>query len=99
MKERIAQLREDGTRCPNRSSMAICLHRSFSLIPWLSSASSRWDGSSMYQPKGPILAHFSEDQWDEGLPMPNEKIGLFGEFCFPVKDLAVSIAFWTKAWV
>jgi catechol 2,3-dioxygenase-like lactoylglutathione lyase family enzyme len=54
------------------------------------------DGANTYQPDGPILAHFTPDQWAEGLPMPNEKIGLFGEFCFPVKDLDASIAFWQK---
>jgi catechol 2,3-dioxygenase-like lactoylglutathione lyase family enzyme len=97
MEERIAMLREEGVEVPDpQQSEGLPPSVFFSDPDGFSVGIIKADGSSMFQPKGPILAHFTPEQWDEKLPMPNGKIGLFGELCFPVRDLDASIAYWLK---
>jgi predicted lactoylglutathione lyase len=52
-----------------------------------------YDAKDMYQPTKNLRYLTEEDIMDTS-KYPNEKIGIFGEFSVPVKDLKASIAYW-----
>lgn len=46
------------------------------------------------QPSGLTMATMKPDDFSKPEKFPNPQCGVFGEFCHPVKDLAVSLTFW-----
>ena len=50
----------------------------------------------IHAPKGISFKNFPEEDYRKPEKFPNPKIGLFGEFSIPTKDLKASIAFWQK---
>ncbi len=54
------------------------------------------DASKMHNPVKDTLATFDQGLLHDPSQYPNEKIGIFGELCYPVKNLDESINFWGK---
>jgi predicted lactoylglutathione lyase len=52
-----------------------------------------FDAGNMYQPKKNMTSLLENDFQDPS-KFPNEKIGIFGEYSVPVKDLNTSITYW-----
>ncbi|MGD9897917.1 MAG: VOC family protein [Calditrichaceae bacterium] len=52
------------------------------------------DPNGMYRPDGYHLFNFPKKYFYEPQKYPNERCGIFGEICHPVKDLNLSMKFW-----
>ena len=48
------------------------------------------------QPKGITMLNMKPADYASAEKYPNQQCGVFGEFCHPVMDIAVSVAFWKK---
>lgn len=48
------------------------------------------------QPTGITMLNMKPDDFQSADKYPNQQCGVFGEFCHPVADLKISLAFWKK---
>ena len=94
--EKVAQLEKDSIVFAQKPKAGDPIKRYFIKSPDGFNIALVSNIGNFQQPTGITMLNMKPADYTSADKYPNQQCGVFGEFCHPVKDLNVSVAFWKK---